>query len=112
VKLAHPVVRSVDGAMIYDSLLGKTGAIRFAKSQDWQRFETWRLVPESRTMTVTIEMHGLGEILVDDLRITAVPLPHEIAEAPRQIDPEVKPTKFSPLDPLDLRRFTPMRNKQ
>ncbi|MBS0203837.1 MAG: hypothetical protein JSS49_13110 [Planctomycetes bacterium] len=109
VKTPYPIVRSLDGAMIYDSLLGKTGALRIVNSPDWQRFEMWRVVPESQPVTVTTELHGLGELLLDDLRITAVTLPHEVAEAPRHIDPEVKPSRFSP---LDIRRLNPLRDRK
>ena len=112
VKIPNPITRSVDGAMIYDNLLGKTGALRFVNTKDWQRFEIWRVVPESRTVTVTAEMHGLGEVLLDDLRITAGTVPSEIAEGSRAVDPDVKPAKFSPLDPFDLRRFTPLRDRR
>ncbi|MDB5343616.1 MAG: hypothetical protein JWP89_1993 [Schlesneria sp.] len=112
VKTPHPIVRTVDGVMIYDSLLGKTGAIRILNAPDWQRFEVWRLVPESRTVTVTAEMHCLGELLLDDVRITAMPLSGELAEVPRNVDPNVKPSRFTPLDPFDLRRFNPLRERK
>ncbi len=111
VKTPHPIVRSSDGAMIYDSLLGKSGALRIVNAPDWQRFELWRVVPESRTVTITAEMHGLGEVLLDDLQITSLVLPNEIAEGRRPADSSVKPARFTPLDPFDLRRFTPLRNR-
>lgn len=106
VKTLHPITRSLDGTLIYDSLLGKTGGIRITNASDWQRFELWRVVPESQQLTVTAEMHGLGEILIDDLAITASTLPRTVAESPHMVDPEVKPSRFSP---LDLRRFVPGR---
>lgn len=109
VKTTYPIVRSLDGAMLYDSLLGKSGALRIVDTQDWQRFELWRVVPESQPITVTAELHGLGEILLDDLRITAVTLPNEVAEGPRHVDPEVKPSRFSP---LDIRRLNPLRERK
>lgn len=112
VKTLRPINRSVDGAMIYDSLLGKTGAIRVLNAPEWQRFEVWRVVPESQVVTVTTAMHGLGEVLLDDLRITTGTLPGEVAEVPRHVDPEVKPSRFTPLDPFDLRRFTPLRDRK
>lgn len=112
VKTPRQLVRTVDGVMIYDSLLGKTGAIRVLNAPDWQRFELWRLVPESGTLTVTAEMHCLGELLLDDLRVTAVPLSSDVAEVPRNVDPEVKPTRFTPLDSFDLRRLNPLRERK
>jgi hypothetical protein len=111
VKTPHPIVRTVDGALIYDSLLGKTGAIRILNSPDWQRFELWRIVPESQTITVTAEMHGLGEVLLDDLRITSSTLPTEVADGART-DSDVKPARFAPVDPFDLRRLNPRRDRK
>ncbi len=111
-KTIRPINRSVDGAMIYDSLLGKTGAIRILNAPEWQRFEVWRVVPESQVVTVTTAMHGLGEVLLDDLRISTGTLPGEVAEVPRHVDPDVKPSRFTPLDPFDLRRFTPLRDRK
>lgn len=111
-KTIRPINRSVDGLMIYDSLLGKTGAIRILNAPEWQRFEVWRVVPESQVVTVTAAMHGLGEALLDDLRISTCTLPGEVAEVPRHVDPEVKPSRFTPLDPFDLRRFTPLRDRK
>lgn len=111
VKAPHPFVGSIDGVMIYDSLLGKTGAIRIKNAIDWQRFELWRMAPESQSLTVTAEMHGLGELYLDDVRITSTPMVGELAEVPR-IDPEVKPSRFTPLDPFDLRRFNPLRDRK
>lgn len=112
IKTPYPIIRSVDGAMIYDSLLGKSGAVRIVNAPDWQKFELWRPVPESGTVTVTAEMHGLGELQLDDLRITSGAVPSEVAEAPRSTDRDVKPARFTPLDPFDLRRFTPLRNRK
>jgi hypothetical protein len=111
VKTPHPIPRSLDGVTLYDNLLGKTGALRITDTGDWQRFELWRIAPESQSVTVTAEMHGLGEVLLDDLRITSTPLPNKLAEATRHVDPAVKPSKFT-LDPFDLRRFTPRRDRK
>lgn len=106
VKTPQQIVRSLDGALVYDSLLGKTGGIRITNAGEWQRFEFWRVVPSSQQLTVTAEMHGLGEFLLDELKITSTPFASELAEAPRVVDPEVKPSRFSP---LDLRRLVPGR---
>jgi len=110
-KTTNPINRSVDGATIYDSLLGKTGAIRILNAPEWQRFEMWRVVPASQVVTITAAMHGLGEVMLDDLQISTGTLPGEVAEVPRHVDPEVKPSRFTPLDPFDLRRFNPLRDR-
>ena len=106
VKTPQPLIRSLDGALIYDSLMGKTGGIRITNSEEWQPFEFWRVVPSSQQLTVTAEMHGFGEVLLDELKITSTPLSSEFAEVPRNVDPEVKPSRFAP---LNLRRLVPGR---
>jgi hypothetical protein len=112
VKLTQPVLGSLDGATIHDSLLDKTGAWRVKTARDWQRFELLRVVPESQELTVTIALHGLGELAIDDLQIVAVTPPAEVAESPSPNAPAVKPAKFSPLDALDLRRLNPLPRRK
>ncbi len=112
VKQSQTVVGSLDGATIHDSLLGKTGAWRVKTARDWQPFELLRAVPESQELTVTISLHGLGELAIDDLQIVAFTPPAEIAESPASSEPAVKPAKFSPLDALDLRRLNPLPRRK
>ncbi len=111
-KVPNPITGSIDGAMIYDNLLGKPGAVRLKAAQDWQRFELIRPVPESQDVTITIALHGLGEVLVDDLRVTAVDLEYAVAQ-PTPSKSAVTPSKYStfesirrlnPLNPLPKRR--------
>lgn len=109
-KVPYPIVRSTDGALIYDSVLGKTGALRLKSSDDWQRFEFWRVAPESGLVTVTAEMKGLGEIWLDDMRITSSPISMDVAAGTQSVESDVKPARFTPLDPFDLRRFTRPRS--
>ena len=112
VKLPQAVVGSLDGATIHDSLLGKTGAWRVKPARDWQRFELLRVVPESLDLTVTISLHGLGELAIDDLQIVAFTPSTEVAESSSPSEPAVKPAKFSPLDALDLRRLNPLPKRK
>ena len=107
-KIPAPIIGSLDGALIYDSLLGKSGAVRLKAVQDWQRFELLRPVPETQEMTVTISLQGLGELLVDDLRITAFELgPNQ--PLPSTNKSAVEPAKYSP---LDLRRLNPLQKRR
>ena len=104
-KIPSPIVGSLDGALIYDSLLGKSGAIRLKGVQDWQRFELIRPVPESQDLTVSLSLHGLGELLVDDLRIAVFePGPDVIPSSPTKS--AIEPARFSP---LDVRRLNPLQ---
>jgi len=112
VKLPQAVLGSLDGATVHDSLLGKTGAWRVKAARDWQRFELLRVVPESQDLTVTISLHGLGELAIDDLQVVAFVPATEVAESPSPSEPTVKPAKFSPLDALDLRRLNPLPKRK
>jgi hypothetical protein len=69
VRLVTPIVRSLDGAMFYDSIGGPEGAIRWHDASDWKRFELIREVQESTDLTIKITLTGLGEIQFDDLRV-------------------------------------------
>jgi hypothetical protein len=108
VKLPREITGSSDAAMISESLLGKTGAIRFSKETDWQKFELLRVVPESQDLTLTISLNGFGEVLMDDLRITTLNPPNHVADDARNDESPVKPTRFLSRDRFDLRRFSPL----
>ena len=108
IKIPTAISGSIEGAILYDSLLGKAGAIRLKAAQDWRQFELLRPVPESQDMTVTVSLQGLGEVLLDDLRIVAVELDSD-SEVPAPTVPSVEPAKFSP---LDLRRLNPLQRRK
>ena len=104
-KIPQAISSSNDAAMIYDSMLGKPGAVRLKSAQDWQQFELVRPVPESQEMTITIALNGVGELFVDDLRIVAFePLPDRSTSS--AINSLVTPTKHSTLE--SLRRLNPL----
>lgn len=69
VKVRQSITGHQDGLMIYDSLLGKPGALRFHQAGNWTKFELLREPHESTDWTLTIALTGMGDILVDDLRI-------------------------------------------
>lgn len=104
-RIATPIVGSIDGAMIYDSLLGKDGAIHLNSTQEWQQFELIRPCRESQDVCVTLALHGLGEFLVDDLRIAAFD-PGPDVPLPSSNKTSIEPTRFSP-----LRRLNPLQKR-
>lgn len=69
VKIRQPITGHRDGLMIYDSLLGKPGALRFHQASTWTKFEILREPKESTDWTLTMSLTGMGDILIDDLRI-------------------------------------------
>lgn len=107
-KIPQALVGSTEGALIYDNLLGKSGAIRLKATQDWQRFELLRPVPESQDVTVSLSLHGLGELLVDDLKIVAFELGPDVTPSiPDRT--AIEPARFSP---LDVRRLNPLQKRK
>lgn len=84
IKLNTPVIGSRDGVMIYDSITGPLGAIRWREKSDWQRIELIREVYRTEPFRLTISLNGLGDVQLDDLRIvphTPVDRPSESAKA-------------------------------
>ena len=75
VQIPRPLTATMDGLLIYDSLVGTAGALRFqspARAGGWQEFEFYREVPASTEIQILLELRGLGEALVDDLSVTAI----------------------------------------
>ena len=105
--MEHGTLATV-GKLIYDSLLGKSGALRLKGAQDWKRFELIRPVPESQEVTLSISLQGFGELLVDDVRIAVFELRPDAPTTPANRS-AVEPVRFSP---LDVRRLNPLQKKK
>ena len=60
---------SLDGAMLYDSIAGPAGALRWRQRSGWKRFELIREVVQSGPVTLTFNLTGTGEIQLDDLQV-------------------------------------------
>ena len=99
----------MDKATLTDS---KGGAVRITDATDWRRFEMLRVVPESQDLSLTISLHGLGEVLVDDLQITTLTPPASVADEAAAGESPVKPARFLPLDRFDLRRLSPLPRRK
>lgn len=77
VLVPGPITSGVDGLMVYDSLGGSAGAVRFRKPSaggHWERFELYRDVKESGDLQVIFELRGLGRAMVDDVQVRAITL--------------------------------------
>ncbi len=67
---AHP-----DGLLIFDSLTGRVGALRWRRDppiKQWIPFELFRPVHHSGELRVIIELNGLGDVRIDDLQVRAI----------------------------------------
>jgi hypothetical protein len=75
VQLPAPVTATPDGLMIYESLTGTVGALRWkdpTPDRQWESFQVIREVLHSGELHVTLELRGLGDVRIDDLRVLAV----------------------------------------
>ncbi len=75
VKLLRNVTGTRDGFQICDSIGGSTKAIHWMQSGDWHRFEILREVEATNTLSLQLTLFGIGEVLIDDLKIEPIELP-------------------------------------
>jgi hypothetical protein len=126
VRVPRPIVGSLDGAVLYDSIAGPAAALRWtgasphtstsastgasdatsaasasdgASGGEWRRFLFLREVPQTGSYTLTLRLNGLGEVHFDDLRVVAFDPQTELAEPPPAA-PESNPLAY-PLRLLD-----------
>jgi hypothetical protein len=111
IRVPADLATSPDGAMIYDSLMGRPSGLRIRKAcEDWQRFEIVREAVASQEMTVTIALTSVGEIFVDDLEITTHPLPLARQTSGEEL---ARPQPAAPQSRwTDLRRWNPLSRRK
>ncbi len=80
VRIDEPIQGSLDGLLIGDSISGPELALRFRQTVGWQPFEMIRSVPQHDHLTLSVTLHGLGEVWLDDLSVV-------VAEATSDQDP-------------------------
>ncbi|MEM8946631.1 MAG: hypothetical protein AAGD11_15770 [Planctomycetota bacterium] len=71
-RVAEPVVGSIDGLQIIDSLGGVDLALRIQDAPTWQPFKLIRAATSDTEVTVTIALSGLGKAQVDDVALRVV----------------------------------------
>jgi hypothetical protein len=75
VWIETPVTAHPDGFMLYDNLSGPVGALRWrddAPVRKWLPFELLRPVQHSGELQLTIELLGLGDVRLDELKVTTL----------------------------------------
>ena len=93
--------------MLYDSLGGLAGALRWRTIAPWQKFELVRDVPETCELTLTMALSGLGEIRFDVLEV--IPLEVDSNSSAHTIKNGAPAGRGGPFD--FLRNLTGMRGK-
>jgi hypothetical protein len=72
VRVPEPLIGTVDGLQIIDSLGGPGMATRMTQTQDWQPVRIVRAVPADGQVIVSIALAGLGKAHVDNLAIRSL----------------------------------------
>ncbi|MDB5340648.1 MAG: hypothetical protein JWN70_6267 [Planctomycetaceae bacterium] len=75
VKLLRNVSGTRDGFQICDSIGGAAKAIHWTESGEWHRFEILREVAATESVSLKLTLFGIGEVLIDDLKIEPLDLP-------------------------------------
>jgi len=69
VRVATPIVGSVDGLMIGDTLGGPALAERVGATKGWREFTLYRVVNDSGQVAATFALSGMGEVHLDDVTV-------------------------------------------
>jgi len=75
-RLPEPLIGSVDGLQIIDSIGGADMALRIHEAPSWQPFRLIRAATSDGDVSVTIALSGLGKAQVDDVAIRVIKLPN------------------------------------
>jgi hypothetical protein len=84
VKVIAAPTRSLDGITVHDNIDRMLGAMRFTEKIGWQRFQFLREVRADGPYILTLTLHGLGEVLFDDLQV----IPHQFRTIRAASDPD------------------------
>ncbi len=103
VRVSSPITGNIEGVTLSDNLTGMTGAWRETQKREWQKIELLREAYQDGDYSLTITLHGIGDVQFDDLRVIVHDLPDPSA-APSNVDsrPEsaTKPGRFDFLQRL------------
>ena len=84
-KVPRTIVGSRDGFEISDTLGGPDNGLHWhAATPGWTRFEIIRDASENGPLKLTFTLHGLGEVLLDDVKIEPVKLRSQPLTNPAQ----------------------------
>ncbi len=90
VRVVTPITGSIDGVTVFDNIAGNVAALRWNEPRGWQRFEMLREIHQSRDLSVTLSLNGLGEVQFDNLKI----IPHD---PPPVVEPETTAEASEPV---------------
>jgi hypothetical protein len=88
-RISEPIVGSVDGLTIIDSIGGPPLALRIGQAPQWQEFEMFRIAVDGAPVQVTFALTGLGEAWIDSVAIE----PLETTAAASRVSPAADATR-------------------
>jgi len=65
-------IQSLDGLMVFDSLLGPGNAYRMKEAQEWDEIVLYRQADRARKVFVTFALTGTGEVDIDDFLVESL----------------------------------------
>ncbi len=71
VRISSPISGSLQGVTLTDSLTGLTGAWHWTEKREWQPIQMLREVYQDGEFSLTLSLHGLGDVQFDDLQVLA-----------------------------------------
>lgn len=80
VNVSQTITGSREGLVIYDSVAGRDLGLRVSQTNGWEEFTLYRSTIEPTAMRLSFHLTGLGTVLLDEVTVTAMDLPPEIAE--------------------------------
>ncbi|NOY29653.1 MAG: hypothetical protein GXP28_05610 [Planctomycetes bacterium] len=92
-RVPEPLLGTIDGLQLIDSLGGPDMATRIPQTRSWQPFRVIRAVPSDGPITVSIALSGLGRAQIDDLAIRATK--------------DLKARKSTAIQPSEMKLFQP-----
>ena len=95
VRIDKPLVDSLDGLMIFDSLGGPLLARRIRQTQGWQDVTFFRKATRPHPLVVTFALTGIGDVAIDELVVQPLGSPRATISSPPSQTAVGRQPKFS-----------------
>ena len=73
IRIDHPIQGGLHGCVIGDNIAGPSLALRRTRTRGWEKFEMVRAADRHDHLTITVALHGLGEVWLDELQVQLEP---------------------------------------
>ncbi len=72
VRIPRAIQGSLEGFRIYDTHFGHATCLHWKEPSSWQRFELIRPIWKQEDIQIVMELNGLGDVAVDDLKVKII----------------------------------------